>query len=83
MEALGSPDPSGVDGAYKALESPRFFFLLTLAAVAFQFCRIGDDQGAMDMLEHLDDCEEVGDYVDCLPRVYSPGNTVLLVLLHH
>lgn len=65
--------------AYKALESPWLFFLLTLAAVAFHFSRVGDDEGAMEMLTHLDNCDEVGAYVDCLPGVYFPGNTVLLV----
>lgn len=47
-------------------------FLLTHAAVAFHFCRVGDDEGALEMLEHLDDCSEVGEYVDCLPGAYAP-----------
>lgn len=34
--------------------------------------RNGNDKGAMEMLDFLDDCEEVGEYVDCLPGVYAP-----------
>lgn len=53
------------DGAYEVTESPRSSD--TRLAVAFHFCRVGDDKKAMKMLEHLDNCDEVGQYVDCLP----------------
>lgn len=36
-------------------------------AVAFQFSRVGDDKGALELLQKLDDDAEVGQYVDCLP----------------
>ncbi|KAL0639094.1 hypothetical protein Q9L58_001777 [Maublancomyces gigas] len=36
-------------------------------SVAFQFSRVGDDDGAMELLKKLDDDKEVGIYVDCLP----------------
>jgi len=36
-------------------------------SVAFQFSRVGDDKGALGLLQRLDDDKEVGMYVDCLP----------------
>lgn len=58
--------------------------LLTLAAVAFHFCRVGDDDGAMTLLTHLDNCDEIGQYVDCLPGVYIyPWKYCSFGLLHH
>ncbi|KAI5778462.1 hypothetical protein EDC01DRAFT_345840 [Geopyxis carbonaria] len=41
--------------------------------VAFHFSRVGNDQGAADLLKKLDDDSEIGDNVDCLPsRLLEP-----------
>lgn len=37
-----------------------------MIAVAFQFARVGNDQGAAALLETLDNDENIGNYVDCL-----------------
>ncbi|KAH8149100.1 uncharacterized protein LAJ45_06639 [Morchella importuna] len=34
-------------------------------AVSFKFCRIGDDQGAKDLLQELDDHKDLGVHIDC------------------
>lgn len=36
-------------------------------AVAFQFSRVGDDDGALELLKRLDNDQEIGMYIDCLP----------------
>ena len=43
---------------------------LTAAAVSFQFARVGNDEGAANLLRKIDNDETVGQYVDCLPGIY-------------
>ncbi|KAI5851644.1 hypothetical protein DFP73DRAFT_629072 [Morchella snyderi] len=37
------------------------------SAVAFHFSRVGNDEGAKELLGKLDNHEQVGDHIDCLP----------------
>ena len=43
---------------------------MTAAAVSFQFAKVGNDQGATDLLCKIDNDERVGQYVDCLSGFY-------------
>lgn len=40
---------------------------LTYKAVAFQFAKVGNDIGAENLLEAIDNHKVIGDYVDRLP----------------
>ena len=41
-------------------------------AVSFQFSRIGNDPGAEQLLNDLDDDEELGEFIDVLPVEFDP-----------
>jgi len=42
------------------------------AAVTFQFSRIGNDPGAAQLLEDLDQDQEIGNCIDVLPVEFDP-----------
>lgn len=50
---------------------PNVPFFLLYIAVSFKFCRIGDDQGAKDLLQELDDHKDLGVHIDCQRGMYS------------
>ena len=52
---------------------------LTATAVSFQFARVGDDQAAADLLRKIDDDKTIDQYVDCLPGIYRPQNSIASV----
>lgn len=52
---------------YSVYRNSNLLYFNIFLAVAFQFSRIGDDKGAVELLQRLDDDKEVGMYVDCLP----------------
>ena len=41
-------------------------------AVSFQFSRIGNDPGAEQLLNDLDDDKELGEFIDVLPVEFDP-----------
>ncbi|KAF8250412.1 hypothetical protein K440DRAFT_541418 [Wilcoxina mikolae CBS 423.85] len=47
----------------RAKEDP----LLGEHAVAFYFARVGDDEGAKDLIESLDNDKSIGNWIDCFP----------------
>lgn len=35
--------------------------------MAFYFARVGDDEGARELIESLDNDESIGQWIDCFP----------------
>ena len=46
--------------------------MLIALAVAYQFAKIGNDEGGKTLVASLDDDSSIGQYIDCMGMVFRP-----------